>query len=35
MIGFAGGGVDVYVPETMLEDARNVVSGDIIFDGEE
>ena len=35
IIGFAGGGVDVFVPETMLEDARNVLSGDIQFDGEE
>ena len=24
MLGHAGGGVDVYVPETMLEDAQNV-----------
>ena len=35
MIGFAGGGVDIFVPETMLEDAKNIVSGDIEFDGEE
>jgi predicted nucleotidyltransferase len=35
MLGFPGGGVDVFVPETMLEDARNIVSGDIIADEEE
>lgn len=26
ILGFAGTGVDVYVPETMLEDARNILS---------
>ena len=35
ILGFAGGGVDIFVPETMLEDAKNIVSGDIEFDGEE
>ena len=30
IIGFSGTGVDVYVPETMLEDAQNVLSGDMI-----
>jgi len=35
MLGFPAGGVDVFVPATMLEDARNIVSGEIVFDGEE
>lgn len=35
MLGFPAGGVDVFVPATMLEDARNIVSGDIIPDEEE
>lgn len=26
ILGFAGTGVDVYVPETMLDDARNILS---------
>ena len=29
ILGFAGTGVDVYVPATMLEDARNILSADI------
>ena len=26
ILGFAGTGVDIYVPESMLEDARNILS---------
>jgi hypothetical protein len=29
------GGVDICVPETLLEDARNILSADIVRDGEE
>ena len=34
IIGYSGPGVDLYVPETMLEDAQNIVSADIIEDEE-
>ena len=30
IIGSSGYGVDIYVPETMIDDARNIVSGDIV-----
>ncbi len=29
MLGIAGGGMDIFVPETLLEDARNIISCDI------
>jgi hypothetical protein len=29
MVGVAGGGVDIFVPETMLEDAKNLLNADI------
>lgn len=29
VIGFSGAGCDIYVPETMLEDAQNIISADI------
>lgn len=29
IIGHAGGGVDIYVPETMLDDAKNILNGNI------
>lgn len=29
IIGHAGGGVDIYVPEAMLEDAKNILNGEI------
>lgn len=29
LFGFAGPGVDIYVPENLLEDARNILSADI------
>lgn len=35
VLGFSGGGVDLFIPETMLEDARNVVSGDFVEEPEE
>ena len=28
VMGHAGGGVDIYVPETMLEDAQNLINTD-------
>lgn len=30
MLGASGYGVDIFVPETLLEDAQNIVSGDIV-----
>ena len=33
-LGSSGFGVDIYVPETMLEDAQNIVSADILEDEE-
>ena len=35
ILGFSGTGMDIYVPETMLDDARNIISGDVVADGEE
>ncbi len=35
IIGYSGPGVDLYVPETMLEEAQNIVSADIVEDGED
>lgn len=35
MIGFSGAGVDLFIPETMLEDAQNVVSGDFVEEADE
>lgn len=32
VIGLPGGGIDLFVPETLLDDARNILSGDIIAD---
>ncbi len=29
LFGYAGGGVDIFVPETLLEDARNIISTDL------
>lgn len=29
MLGMSGSGCDLYVPQTMLEDAKNIISGDI------
>ena len=29
ILGFSGTGMDIYVPESMLDDARNILSGDI------
>ncbi len=29
VMGFSGGGVDIFVPETKLEDARNILSGSV------
>ena len=35
ILGFPPGGMEVYVPETMLEDAQNILGADIIEDDEE
>lgn len=35
VIGLPGGGVDLFVPETLLDDARNILSGDIVEEYEE
>ena len=35
ILGFSGTGVDLYVPETLLEDAMNIMSGDVSPDEEE
>ena len=35
ILGVSGCGVDLYVPETMLEDAQNIVSGDIVDEEEQ
>jgi len=35
ILGYSGPGVDLYVPETMLEDARNIASAEIIDEQEE
>lgn len=35
ILGFSGTGADLYVPETLLEDAMNIMSGDISPDDEE
>lgn len=29
ILGYPPGGIDLYVPETMLEDARNILSADV------
>lgn len=29
ILGISGTGADIYVPETLLEDAQNILSGDI------
>ena len=34
ILGYSGPGVDLYVPETMLEDAQNIVSADIVEETE-
>ena len=35
ILGFAGTGMDIFVPETMLEDAQNILCGDVVETGEE
>jgi hypothetical protein len=35
IMGHPPGGIEVFVPETMLEDAQNLLSADIIEDEEE
>ncbi len=32
MIGHAGGGVDLYVPETLLDDAQDIISAEVVDD---
>jgi len=35
ILGFSGSGVEIYVPETMLADAQNLISADIEPETEE
>ena len=35
LLGASGFGVDIFVPENMLEDAQNVVSADIVEEDDE
>ena len=34
IIGHAGGGVDLYVPETLLDMARDILSAEVVEDDE-
>lgn len=34
IIGYAAGGVDIFVPETQLEEARDILNADIVTDDE-
>ncbi len=34
MVGFAGGGVDIYVPETQFSEAKEILNAEIVPDGE-
>lgn len=33
IMGHAGGGVDIFVPETLLEEAKDILNAEIIEDG--
>lgn len=35
LLGASGYGVDIFVPENMLEDAQNIVSGEIVDEDDE
>ena len=35
ILGIAGGGMDIFVPQTLLEDAQNIINCDIEHDTEE
>lgn len=35
IIGYAAGGVDIFVPETLLEDARNILNAEVVGDDED
>ncbi|MGE4484652.1 MAG: hypothetical protein AB7C97_06015 [Oscillospiraceae bacterium] len=35
ILGMSGTGVEIYVPETLLEDAQNIMSGNIVDETEE
>ena len=35
VLGMSGNGADIYVPETMLEDAKNLISEDGEYDDDE
>ncbi len=35
ILGVSGNGTELYVPETMLEDARNILCADIVEDEED
>ncbi len=32
MIGHAGGGIDIFVPETLLDEAKDIISAEIVPD---
>ncbi|MDR1217913.1 MAG: hypothetical protein LBJ99_04915 [Oscillospiraceae bacterium] len=33
--GFPGGGLDIYVPETLLDEARDILAADAVEDGDD
>jgi ABC-type Na+ efflux pump permease subunit len=35
IIGHAGGGVDIFVPETLLEDAKDILSAEVVDEDED
>jgi hypothetical protein len=35
IIGYAAGGVDLFVPETQLEDANDILNAEVVEDDEE
>lgn len=32
IIGYAGGGVDIFVPETLIDDATDIINAEIVED---
>jgi hypothetical protein len=34
IIGYAAGGVDIFVPETLLEDAKDILSAEVVDEDE-
>lgn len=35
IIGHAGGGVDIFVPETLIDEAKDIMNADIVEDNED